>query len=88
MDVPRLPTKFGQGHADAIAFFQDKVLPPLISNKIACLAVRGFHDDGTELHFTMTDTSGKREHNVRLLGLIAELQSFLVAEMPALDYEE
>jgi hypothetical protein len=83
-DVTRLPTKFGQGHTDAIAFFQDEVLPPLISNKIVCLAVRGFREDGTELHFTMTDVSGARERNTRLLGLIAELQSMLVAELSAI----
>ena len=80
-ELTRLPTKFGQGHADAIAFFQDKVLPPLIENKIVCLTLRGFCSDGTELAFTMIDVSGKREHNIRLLGLIAELQSELVSDL-------
>ena len=79
--IRMLPTKFGQGHSDAIAFFQDEILPPLIANKIICLAVRGVKDDGTELHFTMTDVSGLREHNTRLLGLIAELQSAIVSEL-------
>jgi hypothetical protein len=83
MEITRLPTKFGQGHTDAIAFFQDTVLPPLIENKIVCLAVRGFRDDGTEIHFTMVDNSGERKHNARLLGLVAELQAELVAELSA-----
>lgn len=81
VEITRLPTKFGQGHTEAIAFFQDTILPPLIENKIVCLAVRGIRDDGTELHFTMTDISGKREHNVRLIGLLAELQSILISEL-------
>lgn len=72
--ITRLPTKFGQGHTDAIAFFQDKIMPPLIDNKITCLAVRGILDNGDELHFTMHDCSGARRDNTRLLGLIAELQ--------------
>lgn len=75
--VIRLPTKFGQGHSDAIGFFQDEVLPRLIENKIICIAVRGLLDDGDELHFTMTDCSGERKHNSRLLGLVAELQAEL-----------
>ncbi len=83
MEITRLPTKFGQGHTDAIGFFQDTVLPPLIENKIVCLAVRGFRDDGTEIHFTMVDSSGERKHNPRLLGLIVELQAELVAELSA-----
>ena len=80
-DITRLPTKFGAGHTEAIDFFQNIILPPLIENKIVCLAVRGFLDDGTEIHFTMTDVSGERQHNVRLVGLIAELQSLLVSEL-------
>jgi hypothetical protein len=82
-DVTRLPTKFGQGHTDAIAFFQDELLPSLIENKIMCLAVRGYREDGEELHFTMTDVSGLREHNTRLLGLITELQAELVCDLSA-----
>jgi hypothetical protein len=84
-EVTRLPTKYGAGHSEAIAFVQDEILPPLIANKIVCLAVRGFYDDGTELHFTMIDISGKREHNVRLLGLITELQSEIVSQLSKLD---
>lgn len=79
--ITRLPTKFGEGHTAAIAFFQDEILPPLIDNKIVCLAVRGLKEDGSELHFTMTDVSGAREHNVKLLGLVTELQSLLISEL-------
>ena len=75
--ITRLPTKYGQGHADAIGFFQDEVLPQLIENKIVCLAVRGILANGDELQFTMVDCSGERSHNTRLLGLIAELQGEL-----------
>lgn len=50
--VTRLPTKFGQGHADAIGFFQDEVLPPLIENKVVCIAVRGILSNGDEIQFT------------------------------------
>ena len=81
VDIARLPTKFGAGHSEAISFFQDEILPPLIENKIVCLVVRGFHEDGTEFHFTLTDISGKREHNLRLLGLLTELQSVLVSDL-------
>ena len=72
--ITRLPTKYGQGHSDAIGFFQDEVLPPLIENKVVCIAVRGLLDNGSELQFTMVDCSGERSHNTRLLGLLAELQ--------------
>jgi len=82
-NVPRLPTKFGQGHTDSIAFFQDEVLPSLINNKIVCLALRGFLEDGTELDFTIVDGAGGRGNNTRLLGQIVELQSILMAELRA-----
>lgn len=80
-EVTRLPTKFGQGHADAIGFFQDEVLPPLIENKVICLAVRGILENGDELQFTMTDCSGERVHNTRLLGLLTELQIALAQDL-------
>ena len=73
-EVTRLPTKFGQGHADSIGFFQDVLLPALIENRIVTLAVRGILDNGDELHFTMNDVSGERQWNLRALGQIAELQ--------------
>lgn len=79
--LTRLPTKFGQGHSDAIAFVQDVILPPLIKNKIVCLVVRGLLDDGDEIDLTMLDVSGERRHNSRLLGLITELQTELARAM-------
>ena len=79
--ITRLPTKFGQGHSDAIAFFQDDILPPLIGNKVVCIAVRGILDNGDEIQFTMVDCSGERKHNTRLLGLIAELQAELAHDL-------
>lgn len=79
--ITRLPTKFGQGHSDAIGFFQDEVLPPLIENKVVCIAVRGILDNGDELQFSMVDCSGERKHNTRLLGLIAELQAELARDL-------
>lgn len=82
--LTRLPTKFGQGHSDAIGFFQDEVLPQLIANKIVCIAVRGLLESGEELHFTMLDVSGERMHNTRLLGLIAELQAKMIANVNSL----
>jgi len=81
MSVTRLPTKFGQGHTDGIAFFQDVVLQNFIENKFTCLVLRGLLDNGDEVQFTMTDDTGKRSENTRLLGLIAELQAELVREL-------
>jgi hypothetical protein len=72
--VTRLPTRYGQGHTDSIRFFQDDLLPLLIENKVTCLALRGFTDDGIEIQFTLIDTSGERKHNLRMLGMVAELQ--------------
>lgn len=79
--ITRIPTRFGQGHSDAIGFFQDEVLPPLIENKVVCIVVRGILENGDELQFTMVDCSGERKHNTRLLGLVCELQSELVREL-------
>lgn len=79
--ITRLPTKFGQGHSDAIGFFQDVILPLLIENKIVCLGLRGFADDGTELNYTMIDCSGERMNNARLLGLVTELQHQLASDL-------
>ena len=33
-NIMRLPTRFGQGHTDAIAFFQDELLPRLRNHEI------------------------------------------------------
>lgn len=85
MTITRLPTKFGQGHADAIGFFQDEVLPPLIANKVTCIVVRGILENGDELDFTMVDCSGERAHNTRMLGLVAELQAHLAADLSPKD---
>lgn len=59
-NIPRLPTKFGQDHADAIGFMQDEVLTRLISNKLVTLAVIGLTDEGDEICFRMSDVSGER----------------------------
>lgn len=79
--ITRLPTKFGQGHADDIGFFQEEVIPPLIANEVVCIAVRGILSNGDELQFTMVDCSGERMHNTRLLGLIVELQAELARDL-------
>lgn len=81
MTLTRLPTKFGQGHSESIGYFQDEILPMLIENKIVCLTLRGFGDDGTELHFTMLDASGDRAHNLRMLGMLTEAQQLIVADL-------
>lgn len=82
-NIHRLPTRFGQGHADAIAFFQDTLLPLLIDNKISTLVLRGIAADGAELEFTMIDVSGGRDLNMRTLAQLTEASFDWVDEMSA-----
>lgn len=86
-EVTRLPTKFGQGHADAIGFIQDEVLARIISNKMVTLAIIGITDDGDEICFRMSDVSGERMWNLRTLGMLAELQTEWANDMLAAKVE-
>lgn len=79
--ITRLPTRFGQKHADAIAFFQDVVLPALIENRLSTLVLRGVLDDGNEVHFTLMDMTNDRTWNTRTLGLLTEASVEYAQEM-------
>lgn len=73
-DIPRIPTRFGQGHADGIGFLQDEVLARFIKNELVTLVVIGLTTDGDEIRFLMNDVSGAVAANQRTLGLIADIQ--------------
>jgi hypothetical protein len=83
-DITRLPTKFGQGHADAIGYVQDVLLPALIENKIAALVIRAVCDDGTELDYTV-HAIGNRRPALQMIGLLAEAQADILARLAEAD---
>ena len=82
-DVTRIPTRFGQGHSDGIAFLQDEVLARFIKNEVVTLVVLGLTADGDELRFQMNDVSGARLWNQRTAGLLAEVQTDWINDMRA-----
>jgi hypothetical protein len=82
MTVTRLPTKYGQGHADAIGYVQDALLPAIIENKIAALVIRAVCDDGTEFDYTV-HAIGDRRPALQMIGLLAEAQADILARLSA-----